>query len=423
MRPGVGQVAIAFLAILALSAAAPALFAQDQSTSAPAPQYSAAQLDQLVAPIALYPDVLLGQILMASTYPLEVVEAARWVQEPANAALKGDALTSALDPLDWDPSVKALVPFPSVLRMMDKQLDWTQRLGDAFLAQQADVMDAVQRLRRQALAAGTLKSTPQQTVTDESGTIYIAPASPVVVYVPAYDPGVVYAPWPYPDYPPYYFPPLPAYYYGYYGPSVGIYFSVGFPIIFPFWGWGHVDWHLHSIHVDPHRVNQINHHHNERFHRPPFEGRDWQHDPQHRVGVPYRSPPVRARFEPRLPGSPQNRYEYRGHQPVAPAERGLRTPPPVQHAAPRPGERPAPQAIQRPPPIERVAPRPLQRPMPQVLERPAAPIYQRSRSGEEARQFSTRGQESRQSVPPPRSAPPQGGVRRAAPRSGGSHQR
>ena len=199
----------AILGILALAALAPAsLVAQTPAPPAQAaPVYQAAQLDQLLAPIALYPDELLSQILMASTYPLEVVEAQRWVQDPKNAGLKGDQLTAALQDKDWDPSVKSLVPFPQILVMMSDRLDWMQKLGDAFLAQQSDVMDAVQRLRQQAQAAGTLKSSPQQTVTTQDQTITVEPANPDTVYVPVYDPTVVYGTWPYPDYPPYYFPP------------------------------------------------------------------------------------------------------------------------------------------------------------------------------------------------------------------------
>ena len=392
MRPGVGQVASAFLAIVALSAVSLVAFPQDQSATAQ--QYDAAQLDQLLAPIALYPDPLLGQILMASTYPLEVVEAARWAADPVNAGLTGDALVSALETLDWDPSVKALVPFPSVLQMMNSRLDWTQKLGDAFLAQQADVMDAVQQLRRQAQSAGTLVSTPQQTVTTQGETIDIEPASPDVLYVPAYVPSVVYGPWPYPDYPPYFFSPPPDYYYS---PLLaGIEFSVGFVIVQTFWGWDHADWRHHRIDVDAHRVNVINRYSNEHFHRPPFEGHAWAHNPQHRIGVPYRSPQVRERFERKLPGSPQNRYEFRGHE----------RPPSTVHVLP--------------------AQPPVGRGVPRVTERPAAPIYQRSRSGAEAREFSNRGRESRQSKPTPaapstspRSAPPKGG----AFRGGGSRQR
>ena len=154
-----------------------------------APAISREQLDQLTAPIALYPDSLLSQVLMASTYPLEVVEANRWVRDLNNAKLTGDQLATTLQPMDWDPSVKSLVPFPQVLQMMDSRLDWTQKLGNAFLAQQADVMDSVQRLRAQARAAGNLQSNRQQVVRAEGPQIVIEPAAPQVVYVPYYNPG------------------------------------------------------------------------------------------------------------------------------------------------------------------------------------------------------------------------------------------
>ena len=168
------------------------------------------EIEQLVAPIALYPDSLVSQILMASTYPLEVVEAARWVK--ANKTLKGDALTTALERQNWDPSVKSLVNFPQVLDMMDQKLDLTQRLGDAFLAQQKDVLDAVQRLRSKAQAQGNLKTTKEQTVIVEqpepqTTVIRIEPTNPEVVYVPTYNPTVVYGAWPYPAYPPYTYAP------------------------------------------------------------------------------------------------------------------------------------------------------------------------------------------------------------------------
>ena len=179
------------------------------------------EIEQLVAPIALYPDALVSQILMASTYPLEVVEAARWLR--ANKTLKGDALTAALEKQTWDPSVKSLVTFPQVLDMMNEKLDLTQRLGDACLAQQKDVLDAIQRLRAKAQAQGNLKTTKEQTVIVEqppaqttiveqpaaqTTVIKIEPANPQVVYVPTYNPTVVYGAWPYPTYPPYtYYPP------------------------------------------------------------------------------------------------------------------------------------------------------------------------------------------------------------------------
>jgi hypothetical protein len=172
-----------------------------------APQLTEAQLDQLIAPIALYPDPLLAQVLMASTYPLEVVEAARWVNAPANRALKGDALTNALQAENWDPSVKALVPFPRILQIMSDQLQWTEALGNAFLAQQADVMAAVQSLRQGAMAAGNLKQTPdcRCVIHSGGGAISILPAEPQVVCPPVYTPAV-YGVWPFPAYPPYYFP-------------------------------------------------------------------------------------------------------------------------------------------------------------------------------------------------------------------------
>src|SRR5580698_9318133 len=138
---------------------------------------SEGQLDQLTAPIALYADPLLGQILMAATYPLEVVEAHRWLQDPANAALKGDQLVAALQQQSWDLSVKSLVPYPQILQMMDSDLDWTERIGDAFLGQQQAVMDSIQRLRKRAAGAGALTSTPQQTVSTEDQDIQIEPAS------------------------------------------------------------------------------------------------------------------------------------------------------------------------------------------------------------------------------------------------------
>jgi hypothetical protein len=254
-----------------------------------APVYGAAQLDQLLAPIALYPDSLLGQILMASTYPLEVVEAARWAQDPNNAALRGDALAAALDQMDWDPSVKSLVPFPSVLQMMNAQLQWMQQLGDAFLAQQADVMQSVQRLRQEAVNNGSLQSTSQQVVSTDGPDILIEPANPDVVYVPYYDPSMVYGAWAYPAYPPYYFAPPPGYLYG---PVVaGIGFGVGYAVFGPFWGWDDFDWRRHRVHIDRDRFAEM-----DRFQHAAAVGDTWQHDPAHRRGVAYRDPVSQQRF-------------------------------------------------------------------------------------------------------------------------------
>src|SRR6201984_910646 len=179
-------------------------------------QQTPEQLQQLVAPIALYPDSLVAQILAASTFPEQVVEADRWVQ--ARTDLKGDALAQAVDQQPWDPSVKALSAFPSVLGNMDKNLSWTSSLGDAYYNQQQDVMDAVQVMRQRAQEAGNLETTEQQTVTTQDSSIVIAPASPEIVYVPAYDPWVVYG-GPIAAWPGWY--PYPGIWYG------GPYFSFG----------------------------------------------------------------------------------------------------------------------------------------------------------------------------------------------------
>src|SRR3989304_2353649 len=151
------------------------------------------ELDQMLAPIALYPDSLLSQILMASTYPLEVGEAARWSR--TNPDLKGDQAVTAVEKKNWDPSVKSLVAFPQILMMMDEKLDWTERLGDAFLGQQTQVMDTVQYLRQRAQAAGNLNSNDQIRVDQQGEVIVIEPANPQVIYVPYYDPAVIYGPW------------------------------------------------------------------------------------------------------------------------------------------------------------------------------------------------------------------------------------
>src|ERR1700723_501131 len=176
--------------------------AADQNSGQSAPAYTTqtpAQLQQLVAPIALYPDSLVAQVLAASTFPAQIVEADRYLQDNPN--LKGDALAQAVDQQSWDPSVKALTAFPSVLGNMDKNLSWTSSLGDAYYNQQQDVMDAVQVMRRKAQDAGNLKTTPHLKVGTDGSTITIEPSDPQVVYVPAYDPWAIYgypiAPWPY----------------------------------------------------------------------------------------------------------------------------------------------------------------------------------------------------------------------------------
>jgi uncharacterized membrane protein YgcG len=239
------------LSLLLLLASLPEGLPASQDTPPPAQspqgppyaQQTPEQLQRLVAPIALYPDSLVAQILAASTFPEEVVEADRFVQDHPD--LKDQALAQAVDQQSWDPSVKALTAFPSVLGNMDKNLSWTSSLGDAYYNQQQDVMDAVQVMRQKAEAAGNLKSTPQQTVTTQGSTVVIQPAAPDVVYVPAYNPWVVYgypiAPWPA-------WYAYPGIWYG--GPflSFGVGFGIGFFGGFG-WGWPHwgFDWHNHYV--------------------------------------------------------------------------------------------------------------------------------------------------------------------------------
>jgi hypothetical protein len=243
-RPRLGKQSLVSLLSLAflLFAIWPQNLLASQDAQAPdaqaaqAPPYAQEtpeQLQRLVAPIALYPDSLVAQILAASTFPEQVVEADRWVQ--ANPDLKGDALGKAVDQQPWDPSVKALAAFPSVLGNMDKNLSWTSSLGDAYYNQQPDVMDAVQVMRRRAQAAGDLKTTPQQTVATQDSNISIEPADPDVVYVPAYDPWLVYGA-PIMAWPGWY--PYPGIWFG--GPylNFGMGFGIGWFGGFG-WGWGH----------------------------------------------------------------------------------------------------------------------------------------------------------------------------------------
>jgi hypothetical protein len=254
------------------------------------------EIDALVAPIALYPDELLSQIFMASTYPLEIVEASRWAKQNKN--LKGDALAQALEKQDWDPSVRSLVNFPDVLSNMSEKLDWTQKLGDAFLSQQKEVMDAVQRLRAKAQAAGNLQTTEQQKVIVEEKVIKIEPASPQVVYVPTYNPTVVYGAWPYPAYPPYPWYP-PGYAFGAsmlaFGTGVALGAAWGF-------AWGGANWGRGEVNVDVNRNTNFNTNINREQAKQNLqargqrEGGSFQHDPSHRKGVGYRDNATAQKF-------------------------------------------------------------------------------------------------------------------------------
>jgi uncharacterized membrane protein YgcG len=249
--------------------------------SVPSKTFSQQELDQLLAPIALYPDALLAQIFMASTYPLEVVEAARWVK--ANPNVKDKVLEEAMQKQDWDPAVKSLTTVPQVLQQMNDQLDWTQKLGDAFLAQQKDVMSTVQSLRAKAQAAGNLKSSTEQVVKTEAQgnqTIYAVESSnPDVVYVPIYNPYVVYGVWWYP-YPPYYMYPPHYVYPPHVAFTAGVFVGVAI--------WGRCNWHGGYVNVNVNHYNSFN--------RTNINNPNWNHNVDHRKGVAYKDKAVAQQY-------------------------------------------------------------------------------------------------------------------------------
>ncbi|MBV8683084.1 MAG: DUF3300 domain-containing protein [Caulobacteraceae bacterium] len=284
------------------------------------------RLEQLVAPIALYPDALLGQILMAAAYPLEVVEAERWRRDPQNANLQPDALAAALQYQNWDPSVKSLTAWPEVLAMMDGQIEWTEALGEAFISDPGAVMDAVQRLRAKAYAANRLASDRMMTVSDDDGEIGIAPAEDSTLYAPTYDPDVVFGPWGWPDYPPFTFS-------GWYDDcAVGDlgWCWAAFPLSPLFWGWDSFDWRRHYLRVDNDRWGRGQDARGQNASGPGARGSDsggpetrgqqarepgarapgasgpgassrsaWVYNPDHRHGVPYQSPEGPPRLDAR----------------------------------------------------------------------------------------------------------------------------
>jgi len=350
---------------------------------------------------------------MAATYPLEVVMAARFLQ--ANPGLAGAPLNEALTAQNWDDSVKSLVAFPQVLGMMNEQLAWTQKLGDASLAQREELMDAIQRLRARAQAEGTLATTPQQVVTVEPApaegppVIGIEPAEPGVVYVPTYDPLVVYGPWPYPAYPPYYYYPP--------GWIVGGFFTFGIGIAVGMALWGRCDWHHHRLDLDVDRYQRFTRVVNvDRDRSELIRGRlipggarlPWEHSPEHRRGVLYRTESLQRVFGRPVAPDPAAREIFRGRE-----DAGRREPGRAPGAEIRPGPPPgrAPGADIRPGP----APRPERGPGVPAPGRPIAPgvaprepgVFQGLGRGPDTRTYSERGRESRRSIgPPSRPAPP-----------------
>jgi hypothetical protein len=302
---------------------------QDNISRQSPPTFPQQELDQMLAPIALYPDSLLSQILMAATYPLEVVEAARWSK--ANSNLEGEHAVQAVAQKAWDPSVKSLVAFPQILLMMDEKLTWMERLGEAFLTQQPLVMDTVQDLRQKASAAGNLSSNDQIQVDQQGQTIIIEPTNPQLVYVPYYNPMVMYGLWWWPTYQPVYWNPWPGYFRG---SRFGVGFTWGRAIsVGPRFFFGAFNWRNRHVSV----VNVHNF-----YYRPGKVNRRtvWAHNPIHRRGVQYRNPALRQQFG-HLRGSSKvrgrfgNRPAIRGGSPGhftapggnRPALRGLRSRP------------------------------------------------------------------------------------------------
>ena len=367
----------------------------DSTVASKAPQittYTPEQLDQMLAPIALYPDSLVAQILMAATYPQEVVEAARWLQDPANVALHGNQLAEALQDIPWDPSVKALVVFPDIVRMMDSNLQWAEQLGDAFIGQQVEIMDEVQHLRQRAVTAGTLHSTSSQTVTTQDGIITIESTNPDVIYVPIYDPIDVYGTWPYPDYPPDYFTPDYVY-----GESL-IDFGTGIFIVRDLFFFHHFDFRHHRIDIDERRFRFLN------GGRLPIRSGIWAFDPAHRHDVPHHARELRGSLGAgQIAVPPPAQRPFRGFganaavSPSRQASPGVISPATQRIPASAPVSTSIPQ-VNTAPTVDRSRSfRTIERPStpPSEIRRPSAPVFESHPQGFEARTQSERGQSSR----------------------------
>jgi hypothetical protein len=294
----------AVVLVLALILVAPTGASGQQETKK---VFKQEELDQMLAPIALYPDSLLAQVLMATTYPIEIVQADRFAKK--NKDLKGDKLLEAAKNEDWDPTVKSLLQFPEVIAMMSEKLDWTTKMGDAFLAQQKDVMDSVQRLRKKAQESGNLKTTQQQIVIVEKETIIIQPSNPQVIYVPSYSPTVVYGTWAYPAYPPYpYYPP------GYGMAAATFGFMAGVAVGSSGCCWGNCNWGGGDVDIDIDRNNNFtrNNYSGDRVSHYQKQGgqggrQQWQHNPQNRKGAAYRDNATAQKFNRGSAGDASNR--------------------------------------------------------------------------------------------------------------------
>jgi Protein of unknown function (DUF3300) len=284
-----------FAAFLLLQTAAAQIQPGTPAETAPAgAPLTPQQLDNLVAPIALYPDPLISEVLPASTYPIEIAEAEQWVRD--HPKWKPSKLMDEGKKQNWDPSVQGLVAFPDVLARLANDISWTTQLGNAFLAQQADVMQAVQRMRASAQAKGTLHSTPQLTVNTQNqngqSAITIEPADPNVIYVPNYNPVYVWGPpvWGY--YPPLFYPGIDVGFGFFPGIDIGLYFGGWGGWGWGGWGWG-PDWFGGGIFIDHSFFHRYGFEH---FHGEPLGRSAWEHDPAHRLGVPYANRGVAERF-------------------------------------------------------------------------------------------------------------------------------
>ena len=362
MKHGFGRQWVFALVLVALVLGGPPERVLAQSANNIAVVYSLEELDQLLAPVALYPDALLAQLLSAATYPLEVVQAARFVQR--NPGLKGDALGRSVEAQGWEPSVVSLAQFPSVLVMMNDKLEWTQQLGDAFLGDSEAVMSAVQGLRSKAQAAGNLQSNDQQRITVEERYIVIEPARPQVVFVPYYNPVVVYGAWLWPTRPPWFWIPPPIYRPATWGQAVatGVVWSVAIGITQSIWFDVRPSWRERQLTII-----------NVRPGLPAYRPGAWVHNPAHRQGVAYRDVLTRDRFAPVSSPAVDKRVPARGRDDaLRPVLRPSVQPPrvaPRPAPIPSPAIRPAPQRESRPMP--RPETKPEMRPAPRPELRPA----------------------------------------------------
>jgi hypothetical protein len=399
MNKDIKNIIVLFM-ILFIANVSTAVSAEPSGSSA----FKQEELDQLLAPIALYPDSLLAQIFMASTYPIEIVQADKWVRDNNN--LKGDELAEALEDKSWDPSVKSLVNFPEVLRMMSENLDCTQKLGDAFLSQQKDVMATVQTLRKKAQEQGNLKTSEQQVVTGDQQVI-IESNDPGVTYVPEYDPYTVYGEWWYPAYPPYYW--YLGWHLGDLRPHVEPYSLRNRVEAGPAWGyaWGGCDWRNGTVGIDVGRNLNLNQKINRNYYTSNYQktgqydqsGKGtWQHNPNNRRGVAYRDQTMAQRYNrASTADSVRSREAYRGRPEQGRQDIGRGG---VNRPENRQGTAQQPRADQKP-----------------ASRDTGSNISNRGEalngidSGNAARNASNRGQRSRQNMPSPqpqmRTPPPQ----------------